>query len=105
MKHYVYCYYKKKAGFFTQPVLNPYDTELIVDLTQRTFAANVGTPDHDAQSECDLYYLGQFEDVTGTFELLNHPEFLCSFVDKKVKKQKKVKVNVGKEDSISVQKS
>lgn len=104
MKHYVYAYFKKKGGFYTQPILNPYDKELIVELTHRTFLSNVGTPEHQEQAECELYYFGLFDDVSGKFDLLDHPEFLTSFVDVP-DVQKEVIEDGGKENSQSIQKS
>lgn len=81
MTLYVYSYYKKKGGFYTQPVLNNFDNEEIVQLSQRAFLMNKGSQEHEEQKECDLYALGTFDDVKGQFILNEKPVFLCSFVE------------------------
>ena len=81
MRSYVYCYYNRKGGFYTAPVINPYDTEKIVEMTQRTFRSNVGEVEHTLQLENDLYYLGMFDDETGEFIIDGKPQFLTNFVE------------------------
>lgn len=93
MIRYVYAYLNKKAGFFTPPVNNQFDKEMIVELAQRAFVENKGSEEHEVQKNMDLYYFGTFDDVNGVFVTLEHPEFLCSFVE-----EEEVKDDGGKSD-------
>lgn len=81
MISYVYCYRNLKAGFYTAPVCNQFDKEKIIEQTQRTFILNKGTAEHEQQKEVDLYFLGLFDDKSGAFQLLEKPEYLCSFTE------------------------
>lgn len=77
----VYCYYNRKAGFYTAPIVSPYDKDQIVELTHQSFIANVGSPEHLQQLEHDLYFLGLFDTKTGAFQLELKPEFLTTFTE------------------------
>ena len=81
MMAYVYCYYNRKGGFYTAPVVNQFDKEEIVELSHQSFLTNVGTPEHLQQLEHDLYFLGLYDTKTGQFKLEIKPEFLTSFVE------------------------
>ena len=79
---YGYCFYNRKVGAYLVPQFEPYDKDLKVEMVKRAYvmAKDDARADFD---ECDFYYLGQFDDKVGSFELIEKPEYLLAFGGKK----------------------
>lgn len=78
MTLYAYAFYNRKVGAYTAPMFEQYDKELKTEIIKRGY---VMAKDDDRANldECDFYYLGKFDDVKGSFDLLEKPEFILSF--------------------------
>lgn len=82
MKLYGYCYYNRKAGYYTPPIWNQYPKELMLEIIERSYAE--ASADEQAKlQECDFTYLGEFDDKSGIFNLELKPEFLRNFTEVK----------------------
>lgn len=86
MKCYVYSFYNKKVGAYERPIVNNYEQKDFAELVRRdVLVSDNAAKDH--MKECDLYYLGHFDDANGAFELEAKPEFLFSVGELVVGKQ------------------
>lgn len=82
---FVYSYYNKKAGVYQDPFLQPVTKDLFPKMVQRSVLLNPGEAAKQHLYECDLYYLGTFDEETGIYALLEKPEFLCTLSTLEVK--------------------
>ena len=81
---FVYSYYNRKVGVYQDPQLQPVAKDILPKLVQRSVVLNPQQAEKDHMYECDLFYLGTFDEEQGTFDLLPKPEFLCSFANLEV---------------------
>lgn len=66
MKKYCYAYFNKLGDFYGQPFFVDHKEEFVAILRQNLFAAK--KDELEALKEDDLYFIGEFDNVTGTFE-------------------------------------
>lgn len=80
MKKFVYCVRDKKLGAFGTPVCSNEDSEHVVAMTCRSL---VRTPADQISETADqaLYFLGEFDDISGKFNLVAEPEKLMDYED------------------------
>lgn len=82
---FVYTRYNRKAGVYEDPFLQPITKDLYPKLVQRSIILNPEEARRNHAYECDLYYLGTYDEEQGKFDLLDKPEFLCTFSTLEVK--------------------
>lgn len=82
---YVYSYYNKKVGVYQDPFIQPTTKDLFPKLVTRSVVLNPKHAQEQHLYECDLYYLGTFDEETGSFDLLDKPEFLVTLSNLEVK--------------------
>lgn len=82
---YVYSYFNRTVGAYQDPFLQPVTKDLFPKLVQRSVVMNPAEAAKQHLYECDLYYLGTFDDQTGSFDLLSKPEFCCTLSTLEVK--------------------
>lgn len=82
---YVYSLYNRKTGVYNEPFLQPITKDLYPKLLQRSVILNPQQARQNHTYESDLYYLGTFDEEQGKFDLLDKPEFLCTFSNLEVK--------------------
>lgn len=78
MKLYGYSYYNKLVGAFTAPQFINIDKDVKKEADQRAFLMS-DKKEQATMKEHDLYYLGEFDDKSGSMKLSDKPEFVCSF--------------------------
>ena len=82
MKVYVYCARDKKLCAYQQPEYKVEDPEHVSEGTARALkVAQVDVIEKARLRDQALYFLGQFDDITGKFELLDEPEKLLDYED------------------------
>lgn len=72
----IYVTKNKLGGFYNTPIFTPFDKE---DMKRSFIRLNL--VDHEGfkknqYNECDLYYVGEYDDVTGKLSILDDYEFL-----------------------------
>ena len=88
MKCLVYAFYNKKVGAYEKPIVNNFQKEDFQELVIR----DVIVSDNEAKErmkECSLYYLGNYDDATGKFELEANPEFMLDIAPLIIGKENK----------------
>lgn len=80
MKLYVYSVRDKKLGAFGAPKFANDDSEHMAEGVARDLK-RIKPEQISEASDCSLYYLGQFDDISGKFELLPQPEKLIDYED------------------------
>lgn len=80
MMLYGYCYFNRKAGFYTAPFFNQYEKEKMLELIERSYQG-ASPEEKKFMLECDFVYLGTFDDKSGA-AVLEKPEYLRNFVEK-----------------------
>lgn len=75
---YGYAFYNRKVGAYLVPQFEPYDKELKVEMVKRAYVM-ANDKDRADFDECDFYFLGQFDDKVGSFNLQDKPEYLLRF--------------------------
>ena len=79
MTLYGYCYYNRKAGYYTAPFFNQYGKEMMLELLERSYQ-DAPKDEQKRLQECDFMFVGEFDDKSGEFAILK-PEFLRNFVE------------------------
>ena len=73
----VYCYFDKKMSYYSLPIFKTEKKEEFTETFLRVLSS--GKAELPVEMlDCDLYYLGVFDDKSGRFGLLEHPEFLLT---------------------------
>lgn len=80
MKKYIYCVRDKKLGAYDSPHYANDDSEHMAEGIARELK-RIEAKDIAKASDMALYYLGQFDDITGKFDLLAEPEKLIDYED------------------------
>ena len=80
MKLYIYTIRDKKLQSFEPPVFKDDDPERCAEKSARGLRLIEDAAKSRAR-DMSLYYLGQFDDQTGKFELLEHEEKLLDYED------------------------
>lgn len=80
MDLYVYSVRDKKLGAFDAPHFAHDDPEHMSEGISRELK-RIKPEDISRAADCALYYLGQFDDIEGKFELLASPEKLIDYED------------------------
>lgn len=75
MTRYVYCFYSYKVGCYSIPMFRFESPEDMVEAVKRDYITGKDV-DRVAISECELYYLGTFDDKKGVFVLHETPQSL-----------------------------
>lgn len=80
MEKYVYAFRDEKLGAFNDPQYDVMDKEHKKDIIARSC---LQCPEEQRARVADttLYFLGTFDDVKGTFNLLVYPELLLNLRD------------------------
>lgn len=80
-QHY-YCYYNKKVRYWTG-VFNGGEipVDAFVKSVCRTIMIQPGQARENHLDECDLYLIGDFNDETGEFQVLDKPQLLLNCGD------------------------
>lgn len=76
---YVYSMYNRKTGVYNDPYIQPITKDIYPKMMQRSAVMNPEQARANHVYECDLFYLGTFDEEQGKFDLLEKPEFLCTF--------------------------
>lgn len=82
---YCYVYFNRKVGAFQDPFFQPIEKTMFAKLSQRQVILNPDQAKATHTYECDLYYLGTYDEETAAFFLLDKPEFLCTYSNLEVK--------------------
>lgn len=77
----VYALYNKKVPFWNPPTFADTPKEAVTKNLRRYCLQNQDEARKAHYDECDLYYLGEFDEIKGKFALEMNPEFLCSLSD------------------------
>lgn len=75
---FVYSYFNKKVGVYQDPFNQAIAPDMFPKLVQRSVVMNPKSAADQHLYECDLYFLGEFDEVTGSYTLKDKPEFLCT---------------------------
>lgn len=73
---HVFSLYNKKVPYWNAPTFGDTPKEQVGVTLTRYCIQNEEQARKAHYDECDLYYLGEFDDATGKFELLPQPEFI-----------------------------
>lgn len=79
MDQHVYSLYNKKVGCYNAPIFSNDDIEHIKAGFTRYCILNKEEAKKSHFDECDLYDLGLFNDLQGSFTLADKPLYVCSF--------------------------
>lgn len=80
MKKFVFALRDKKLGAYQDPIFKVEDKEHVVESYAR--GLKLIRPEEVARArDMSLYYLGEYDDINGTFNLLEHEEKLLDFED------------------------
>ncbi len=82
-----YCYFNRKGGFYTAPFFNQYDAQVMLELIERSFKS-ASTDEKKFLVESDFVFVGEFDDHSGDFRMLDKPKFLRNFVEEETKNEK-----------------
>ena len=80
MKLYIYCLRDKKLGSYEPPIFKNVDTEHFTEASARGLRL-LSDEEKPRAKDMALYYLGEFDDTKGKFELLEHEEKLLDYED------------------------
>lgn len=72
----IYTLYNKKVGFYNPPTFSQMDKDDTKVNLYRFCMMSAFEAKKAHYDECELYYLGEFDDVKCEFKLLDKPEFL-----------------------------
>lgn len=82
---FVYSMFNRKTGVYQDPYIQPVAKDLYPKIMQRSVVMNPTEARRNHVYECDLFYLGTYDETQGKFDLLDKPEFLCTFANLEVK--------------------
>lgn len=77
----IYSLYNKKVGFYNPPTFSQMSKEDVQINLLRYCAMNKDQARAAHYDECELYYLGEFNDLTAEHKLLDKPEYLCTLTE------------------------
>jgi len=72
----VYCFKNVRVGFYENPFYSAIPKEGIIVEVTRALMLDKEKAKQSHREECELYYLGQFDDQRGVFALEDDKEFL-----------------------------
>lgn len=72
----IYSLYNKKVGFYNPPTFSNMDKDATKANLYRFCLLNQADARKSHYDECDLYFLGEFDDIKCEFKILDKPEFL-----------------------------
>lgn len=72
----IFTLYNKKVGFYNPPTFAQMEKEAVKANLYRFCQMNLKEARKSHYDECELYYLGDFDDLRCEFKLLDKPEFL-----------------------------
>lgn len=72
----VYALYNKKVGFYNPPTFSQMSQEDVKTGLLRFCKLSPEDAKRSHYDECELYYLGEFNDLTCEMKLLDKPEFI-----------------------------
>lgn len=75
MKCYVYAFYNKLVGAYEKPIINNFPQEDFSELVVRDILVSDNAAKVRMQ-ECQLFYLGKYDDKLAKFELESQPDFI-----------------------------
>ena len=78
MKIFVYAYYSKVVSAYQSPIFSQFDKERFVPQLTRMVMTTSSDETLLGLQDLDLYWIGMFDDQTGLFDSLVHPEWLIS---------------------------
>lgn len=79
MIKYIYCYKRKAAGFYSDPIISVMDVEQFKDtFIQGSF--NIPKENENLYKDAELFYLGTFDNIQGIFEYKSEFILDCSEV-------------------------
>lgn len=76
MIRYVFSYQFRREGFFNPPIVRPTPPEIFVGDLKRSISVNKDIDQVQQFEGLDLYLIGYFDDVSGTFK--NEKKFLLN---------------------------
>lgn len=82
---FIYSYYNRKTGSYEDPFVQPIQKDLFPKMVCRSVVLNPEDARKSHRYECDLFYLGTWDEETCHFDLLDKPEFLVSLASLEVK--------------------
>lgn len=88
---YIYCLHNKFVGFYVQPFVADVGKEDIAEQMRRSIWLDIETAKKNALDECELVYLGTFDDTSGDVSLSSDKEVvadLASFYAQRLKFEK-----------------
>lgn len=78
MKIFVYAYYSKVVSAYQSPIFSQFDKDRFVPQLTRMVMTTTSDETLLGLQDLDLYWIGLFDDQTGLFDSLPHPEWLIS---------------------------
>jgi len=78
MKIFVYAYYSKVVSAYQSPIFSQFDKDRFVPQLTRMVMTTSSDETLLGLQDLDLYWIGLFDDQTGLFDSLVHPEWLIS---------------------------
>lgn len=72
----VYAYKNKKVGFFMPPFFKNEEPNIIATDQYRAIATNLKKAKENHIEELQIFLLGQFDDNTGKFDLMDEPRLV-----------------------------
>lgn len=72
----IFSLYNKKVGFYNPPTFSQMQKDAVGTNLIRYCQMNPLEAKKAHYDECELYYLGEFDDVSGQLHLIEKPEFV-----------------------------
>lgn len=72
----IFTLYNKKVGFYNPPTFSQMEKDAVGTNLARYVQMNPRDARIAHYDECELYYLGEFDDQRCEFQLLDKPEFI-----------------------------
>lgn len=72
----IFSMYNKKVGFYNPPTFSQMTKDAVGTNLIRFCKLNPSKAKEAYYQECELYYLGEFDEITGECHLLDKPEFI-----------------------------
>lgn len=87
---FVYSLFNRKTAVYQDPYIQPIAKDIYPKIMSRSVIMNPDEATKNHVYECELYYLGTFDEQTCMFDLLEKPEFLCTFANLEPKEDVKI---------------
>ena len=84
----IYCLRNKLVGAYEIPTYNEADKDSMTFQFRKAIILDPNKAKEMHLNECELYYLGSFDQLSGTFYLLEKPEFLMDCGDEYARRTK-----------------